>query len=56
MLICDEKLKELALTAPGKQEEHLRAYKKAAAKQGDSTTVEAISKIIQHEARKKLLS
>ncbi len=55
-LICDENLKELALTAPGRQEEHLKACKKAAADQGNSTAVESIFKKIQNEARKKQLS
>ncbi len=51
MLTCDEKLKNLALTAPEKQKEHLRTHKKAAADQGNSEAVEEMSKITQREAR-----
>ena len=56
MLTIDENLKKLALTAPEKQKEHLRAHNKYASEQGNSTAVESISKITQREARKKRLS
>ncbi len=53
MLICDEKLKELALTSPGKQEEHLRECKKQPLIKATLQQLRQFLRVTQYEARKK---
>ena len=56
MMICDQKLEELKLTALGLWVEHLKARIKAAAKRGDLEAAEAIEKMLKREALRKRMN
>ena len=53
LLICDQKLEELKLTAPGLRVDHLKARIRNAETKGNSDAVAAIKKILQREAIRK---
>ena len=56
MIICDQKLEELKLTAPGLRVEHLKARIEAAEKRGNLEAAEAIEKMLKREALRKRMN